>query len=58
MTYPINTKVDHRNGDLNAYEMCFYIPGNFQGDPPQPKTPKLKVVKRSELHIYSMYVNT
>ena len=54
MTVPVNTQVDHRNGNLNAYEMCFYLPHDLQLDPPKPKDPKLKIILRSEMKVYSM----
>lgn len=58
MTVPINTKVDHRNGFLNAYEMCFYLPASSQAGPPKPTASKVKIIQRSEMKIYSMYVKS
>ncbi|CAG7818124.1 unnamed protein product [Allacma fusca] len=53
MTVPVSTLVDHRNGDLNLYRMCFYLPKDFQDNPPIPTNHKLKIVSRPELQVYS-----
>lgn len=55
MTVPVTTKVDHRNGDLYSYEMCFFIPEEFQRYPPRPQNRKVHVVSLPELHVYSQY---
>jgi hypothetical protein len=53
MTVPVSTLVDHRNGDLNLYQMCFFLPKDFQENPPTPTNQKLKIVSRPELRVYS-----
>lgn len=53
MTVPVATKVDHRNGKLRSYEMCFYIPLELQTSPPKSSDPKVKVVSFPALHVYS-----
>ncbi|CAL8086857.1 unnamed protein product [Orchesella dallaii] len=54
MTVPVTTKVDHRNGDLYSYEMCFFIPQEFQANPPRPENRNVRVVSFPELHVYSI----
>lgn len=53
MTVPVTTKIDHRNGDLYSYEMCFFIPQEFQRNPPRPTNKRVRIVSFPELHVYS-----
>lgn len=53
MTIPVSTKVDHRNGEINSYEMCFYLPREFQTNPPVPNNSKVKIVNRPAMHVYA-----
>jgi hypothetical protein len=56
MTIPVATKVDHRNGNLRSYELCLYLPSEYQKQPPKPLDNSIKIVSYPELHLYSKYV--
>ncbi|OXA61495.1 heme-binding protein 2 [Folsomia candida] len=53
MTIPIVTKIDHRNGNLRSYEMCFFLPTEFQKSPPKPVDNRVKIVTYPPLRVYS-----
>lgn len=56
MTIPIVTKIDHRNGNLRSYEMCFFLPTEFQKSPPKPVDNRVKIVTYPPLRVYSKCV--
>ena len=53
MTVPVSTKVEKLPENKMSYQMGFYVPKEFQADPPQPSDEKVKIVER-DLHVYTM----
>ena len=55
MTVPVSTKVSPTVGDeeKESFQMGFYIPKEFQADPPIPTDERVKIVER-DLHVYTM----
>jgi SOUL heme-binding protein len=53
MTVPVSTKVEPAESDKFRFQMGFYIPKEFQENPPKPTDDRVHVVER-DLKVYSM----
>ena len=54
MTTPVATKVEAQADGKLSYEMGFFVPEEFQSNPPAPTDPRVKIVERN-LRVYSMW---